>query len=124
MKSQNIILEVVPPYSREQYEKSVIAPLYSSDNTDHVLKTKVPPPIHPKPVIKAIDLSGMDVMEPGVPIVLHSPKSPNIPRVSRKPPSPSLSPLMGFGSKKNSKKIRIDLKKGKWLNYYQVYECT
>lgn len=112
MKSQNIILEVVPPYSREQYEKSVIAPLYSSDNTDHVLKTKVPPPIHPKPVIKAIDLSGMDVIEPGVPIVLHSPKSPNIPRVSRKPPSPSLSPLMGFGSKKNAKKIRIDLKKG------------
>ncbi|XP_066479187.1 partitioning defective 3 homolog B [Tiliqua scincoides] len=112
MKSQNIILEVVPPYSREQYEKSVIAPLYSPDNTDHVLKTKVPPPIHPKPVTKPVDFSGMDNLEPGVPIVLHSPKSPNLPRVSRKPPSPSLSPLMGFGSKKNAKKIRIDLKKG------------
>lgn len=112
MKSQNIILEVVPPYNREQYEKSVIAPLYSPDNTDQVSKAKVPPPIHSKPVTKAVDLSGMDNLESGVPIVLHSAKSPNLPRVSRKPPSPSLSPLMGFGSKRNAKRIRIDLKKG------------
>ncbi|XP_044287664.1 partitioning defective 3 homolog B isoform X2 [Varanus komodoensis] len=112
MKTQNIILEVVPPYNREQYEKSVIAPLYPPENTELVSKTKVPPPIYPKPVTKEVDLSGMNSLESGVQSGLHHAKSPNFPRVSRKPSSPSLSPLMGFGSKKNSKRIRIDLKKG------------
>ncbi|XP_061463903.1 partitioning defective 3 homolog B isoform X2 [Rhineura floridana] len=112
MKSQNIILEVVPPYSREQYEKSVIAPLYSPDNTEHISKAKVPPPIHPKPMTKEVDLSGTNNLETGGRTILHPAKSPNFPRVSRKSSSPSLSPLMGFGSKKNAKRIRIDLKKG------------
>ncbi|XP_053137545.1 partitioning defective 3 homolog B isoform X2 [Hemicordylus capensis] len=112
MKSQNIILEVVPPYNREQYEKSVIASLYSSDNTEHVSKAKAPPPIHPKPMTKGVDLSTVNNLEACVRTVLHPAKSPNLPKVCRKPSSPSLSPLMGFGSKKNSKRIRIDLKKG------------
>lgn len=112
MKSPAITLEVVPPHSREQYEKSVIASLYSSDNAEHVSKMKVPPAIHSKPVPKEVDLSGMNNLETGTGTVLHPAKNSNFPRVSRKPPSPLLSPLMVFGSKKNAKRIRIDLKKG------------
>ncbi|KAL8183635.1 UNVERIFIED_CONTAM: Partitioning defective 3 B [Gekko kuhli] len=112
MKSPNIILEVVPPYNREQYEKSVIASLYSADSVEHVSKAKVPPPIHSKPITKTADMCGMNNLETGVRTVLHPAKSPNLPKLNRKPSSPSLSPLMGFGSKKSAKKIRIDLKKG------------
>lgn len=117
MKSHNITLEVVPPYNREQYEKSVIASLYSADSVEHVSKAKVPPPIHPKPITKAADN-----LETGVRTVLHPVKSPNLPRLSRKPSSPTLSPLMGFGSKRNAKKIRIDLKKGNVLREAQIYK--
>lgn len=109
MKSQNIILEVVASYGREQYEKSVIAPLYSPNKADHISKGKFPPAAHPKPMMKDPDFSEANNLETGT----HaSSKSPNFSRINRKPPSPSLSPLMGFGSKKNAKKIRIDLKKG------------
>ncbi|XP_070588131.1 partitioning defective 3 homolog B isoform X2 [Erythrolamprus reginae] len=109
MKSQNIILEVVPSYGREQYEKSVIAPLYSPNKAEHISKGKFPPAAHPKPITKDPDFSEANNLEIGT----HaSSKSPNFSRINRKPPSPSLSPLMGFGSKKNAKKIKIDLKKG------------
>ncbi|NWW69934.1 PAR3L protein, partial [Climacteris rufus] len=112
MKFQSVILEVLPPYNREQYEKSAIAPLCIPNNEEGVPKTKVPPPVHPKPAVKTINLSGASSLESGVQGTLQQAKSPNLPRLSRKPSSPSLSPLMGFGNKKNAKKIKIDLKKG------------
>lgn len=119
MKSQNIILEVVPLYGREQYEKSVIAPLYSPNKAEHISKGKFPPAAHPKLMMKDPDFSEANNLE----TVTHaSPKSPNFSRINKKPPSPSLSPLIGFGSKKNAKKIRIDLKKGKllWVVTFQI----
>uniref|UniRef100_A0A8D0HU33 Partitioning defective 3 homolog B n=1 Tax=Sphenodon punctatus TaxID=8508 RepID=A0A8D0HU33_SPHPU len=112
MKSQNVILEVVPPYNSEQYEKSVIGPLCASDNDEGVLKPKVPPPVHLKPTVKTVESSGINSLETGMLAALQQTKSPNLPRLGRKPSSPSLSPLMGFGNKKNAKRIRIDLKKG------------
>ncbi|XP_062435356.1 partitioning defective 3 homolog B isoform X2 [Rhea pennata] len=112
MKFQSVILEVLPPYNRDQYEKSVIAPLCFLDNEEGVPKTKIPPPVHPKPTLKTINLSGTSSLEAGVQASLQQTKSPNLPRLGRKSSSPSLSPLMGFGNKKNSKKIKIDLKKG------------
>ncbi|NXP20595.1 PAR3L protein, partial [Scytalopus superciliaris] len=111
MKFQSIILEVLPPYNREQYEKSAIAPLFL-DNEEGVPKTKIPPPVHPKPALKSVNLSGASSLEAGVQATLQQAKSPNLPRLSRKPSSPSLSPLMGFGNKRSAKKIKIDLKKG------------
>ncbi|XP_051642777.1 partitioning defective 3 homolog B isoform X1 [Manacus candei] len=111
MKFQSVILEVLPPYNREQYEKSAIAPLFL-DNEEGVPKAKIPPPIHPKPALKTINLSGTSSLEAGAQAMLQQAKSPNLPRLGRKPSSPSLSPLMGFGNKKNAKKIKIDLKKG------------
>ncbi|NXU59403.1 PAR3L protein, partial [Turnix velox] len=111
MKFQSLILEVLPPYNREQYEKSAIGPLCFLDNEEGVPKTKIPPPVHPKPALKPINVSGASSLEAGVQATLQA-KSPNLPRLSRKSSSPSLSPLMGFGNKKNAKKIKIDLKKG------------
>ncbi|KAM6398677.1 partitioning defective 3 homolog B isoform 5-T5 [Pluvialis apricaria] len=112
MKFQSVILEVLPPYNREQYEKSAIAPLCFLDNEEGVPKTKIPPPVHPKPALKTVNLCGASSLEAGVQATLQQAKSPNLPRLGRKPSSPSLSPLMGFGNKKNAKKIKIDLKKG------------
>ncbi|XP_069637755.1 partitioning defective 3 homolog B isoform X3 [Haliaeetus albicilla] len=112
MKFQSVILEVLPPYNREQYEKSAIAPLCFLDNEEGVPKTKIPPPVHPKPALKTVTLSGASSLEAGVQATLQQAKSPSLPRLGRKLSSPSLSPLMGFGIKKNAKKIKIDLKKG------------
>uniref|UniRef100_A0A672TLQ1 Partitioning defective 3 homolog B n=1 Tax=Strigops habroptila TaxID=2489341 RepID=A0A672TLQ1_STRHB len=112
MKFQSVILEILPPYNREQYEKSAIAPLCFLDNEEGVPKTKIPPPVHPKPALKTVNLSGANSFEAGVQATLQQVKSPNLPRLGRKSSSPSLSPLMGFGNKKNAKKIKIDLKKG------------
>uniref|UniRef100_A0A8C9KZW7 Partitioning defective 3 homolog B n=1 Tax=Serinus canaria TaxID=9135 RepID=A0A8C9KZW7_SERCA len=111
MKFQSVILEVLPPYNREQYEKSAIAPLCVLNNEEGVTKTKIPPPLHPKPAVKTINISGA-ILESGVQGALQQAKSPNLPRLGRKPSSPSLSPLMGFGNRRNAKKIKIDLKKG------------
>ncbi|NWJ02446.1 PAR3L protein, partial [Crypturellus undulatus] len=111
MKFPNVVLEILSPYNRDQYEKSVIAPLFL-DNEEGVPKTKIPPPVHPKPTLKTLKLSGTAGLEAGVQATLQQAKSPNLPRLCRKPSSPSLSPLLGFGNKRNAKKIKIDLKKG------------
>ncbi|XP_061311050.1 partitioning defective 3 homolog B isoform X2 [Pezoporus flaviventris] len=112
MKFPSVILEILPSYNREQYEKCAIAPLCFLDNEEGVAKTKIPPPVHPKPALKTVNLSGTSSFEAGVQATLQQAKSPNLPRLGRKSSSPSLSPLMGFGNKKNAKKIKIDLKKG------------
>ncbi|OPJ90185.1 partitioning defective 3-like protein B isoform B [Patagioenas fasciata monilis] len=112
MKFQSVTLEVLPPYNREQYEKSAIAPLCFLDSEEGVPKTKIPPPVHPKPALKTMNHSGASSLDTGVQPTLQQAKSPNLPRLVRKSSSPSLSPLMGFGNKKNTKKIKIDLKKG------------
>ncbi|KAB1278594.1 Partitioning defective 3-like protein B [Camelus dromedarius] len=41
MKSPRVLLHVLPPQNREQYEKSVIGPLNIFGNNDVVLRTKV-----------------------------------------------------------------------------------
>nr|XP_012594358.1 partitioning defective 3 homolog B [Microcebus murinus] len=112
MKSPSVVLHVLPPQNREQYEKSVIGPLHVFGSNDGVLKTKVPPPIHIKSGLKTVNLPGTNSPETDASTSLQQNKSPRVPRLGRKPSSPSLSPLMGFGSKKNAKKIKIDLKKG------------
>ncbi|XP_044237165.2 partitioning defective 3 homolog B isoform X2 [Ursus arctos] len=112
MKSPSVLLHVLPPQNREQYEKSVIGPLNIFGNNDGPLRTKLPPPVHGISGIKTINLTGTGSPEEDALTSLQQSKSPRIPRLGRKPSSPSLSPLMGFGSKKNAKKIKIDLKKG------------
>ncbi|XP_070314614.1 partitioning defective 3 homolog B isoform X2 [Odocoileus virginianus] len=111
MKSPSVLLRVLPPQNREQYEKSVIGPLNIFGNNDRMLRTKEPPSVLGKSGIKTINLTGTSSPEEDASSLQQS-KSPRVPRLGRKPSSPSLSPLMGFGSKKNAKKIKIDLKKG------------
>ncbi|XP_042535036.1 partitioning defective 3 homolog B isoform X2 [Dipodomys spectabilis] len=112
MNSSSVLLHVLPPQNREQYEKSVIGPLNIFGNSNGALRTKVTPPVHGKPGLKTVNLTGMNSPETDTSASLQQSKSPRVPRLGRKPSSPSLSPLMGFGSKKNAKKIKIDLKKG------------
>uniref|UniRef100_A0A2K6M8Z8 Partitioning defective 3 homolog B n=1 Tax=Rhinopithecus bieti TaxID=61621 RepID=A0A2K6M8Z8_RHIBE len=112
MKSPSVLLHVLPPQNREQYEKSVIGPLNIFGNSDGILKTKAPPPVHGKSGLKTANLTGAESPETDASTSLQQNKSPRVPRLGGKPSSPSLSPLMGFGSKKNAKKIKIDLKKG------------
>uniref|UniRef100_A0A667HWS4 Par-3 family cell polarity regulator beta n=1 Tax=Lynx canadensis TaxID=61383 RepID=A0A667HWS4_LYNCA len=110
MKSPSVLLNVLPPQNRDQYEKSVIGPLNIFGDNDGVLRTKLPPPVHGISGIKTGTGTGRP--EEDASTSLQQNKSPRVPRLGRKPSSPSLSPLMGFGSKKNAKKIKIDLKKG------------
>ncbi|XP_006862018.1 PREDICTED: partitioning defective 3 homolog B isoform X2 [Chrysochloris asiatica] len=112
MKSPSMLLHVLPPPNREEYEKSVIGPLNIFSNSDGILRTKVPPPVHGKSGLDTVNLKGASSPEADASNALQQSKSPRIPRQGRHPPSPSLSPLMGLGSKKNAKKIKIDLKKG------------
>ncbi|XP_014401582.1 PREDICTED: partitioning defective 3 homolog B [Myotis brandtii] len=112
MKAPCVLLHVLPPQNREQYEKSVIGPLNIFGNNDGVSRTKPPPPVHPRSGIKTVSLTGTSSPEEDGSPSLQQSKSPRVPRIGRKPSSPSLSPLTGFGSKKNAKKIKIDLKKG------------
>uniref|UniRef100_A0A8C5ZLG7 Partitioning defective 3 homolog B n=1 Tax=Marmota marmota marmota TaxID=9994 RepID=A0A8C5ZLG7_MARMA len=112
MKSPDVLLHVLPPQNREQYEKSVIGPLNIFSSNDGVLRTKALPPVHGKSGVKTVNLTGTNSPEADASPSLQQNKSPRVPRLGRKSSSPSLSPLMGFGSKKNAKKIKIDLKKG------------
>uniref|UniRef100_A0A8C2MY93 Partitioning defective 3 homolog B n=1 Tax=Cricetulus griseus TaxID=10029 RepID=A0A8C2MY93_CRIGR len=112
MKSPSVVLHVLLPQNREQYEKAVIGPLNIFGNSDGASRTKVPPPTRGKPGLKAVTLTGTNSPEADESTSPQQSKSPRVPRIGRKASSPSLSPLMGFGSKKNAKKIKIDLKKG------------
>ena len=114
MKSPSVLLRVLPPQNREQYEKSVIGPLHIFGNNDGASRTKVPPSVHGKSGLKMVNPTGSNGPKDDASTSLQQSRSPRVPRVGRKPSSPSLSPLMGFGSKKNAKKIKIDLKKGNY----------
>uniref|UniRef100_A0A6I8Q345 Partitioning defective 3 homolog B n=1 Tax=Xenopus tropicalis TaxID=8364 RepID=A0A6I8Q345_XENTR len=111
MKQQNVLVETVLPEKRELYEKSVISSLFVlDDDIDEVPDIKPPPPpVHVNRSIKmpeqvnGIDPTGTKIQQP--------PLSPNLISSESKFSSPSLSPL-GFGNKKNGKKLRIDLTKG------------
>lgn len=114
MKAPGVVLHVLPPQNREQYEKSVIGPLHIFGNSDGVVRTKPSPSSHGQSGIKTVNLTGTSSPEEDTSASLQQSKSPRVPRLGRKSSSPSLSPLMGFGSKKNAKKIKIDLKKGNY----------
>ncbi|XP_045152632.1 partitioning defective 3 homolog B [Echinops telfairi] len=110
MKSPSVLLHVLSPPDREDYEKSVIGALNIFGNSDGILRTK--PSVPGKSEMKAVSLIGTNSPEVEASTFLQQARSPRIPRQGRHPSSPSLSPLMGFGSKKNAKRIKIDLKKG------------
>lgn len=114
MKSPSVVLHVLVPQNRERYEKSVIRPLNIFGNNDGTLRAKAVPPARGKPGLKAANLPRPNSPEADESTSPQQSKSPQVPRQERKPASPSLSPFMGFGSRKNAKKLKIDLKKGNY----------
>nr|XP_033800920.1 partitioning defective 3 homolog B isoform X2 [Geotrypetes seraphini] len=111
MKNENVNVEVVSSHNRELYEKLLITSLTTLDNDNKIPKTKPSPPITGKTSVMIGESAAINNTEAGTYASLQSNKSPTFPHLSRKSSSPTISPLE-FGSKKHSRKIKIDLKKG------------
>ncbi|XP_072274818.1 partitioning defective 3 homolog B isoform X2 [Pyxicephalus adspersus] len=104
MKHPSVLVEVVPSFNRELYEKAAISSLslLEDEDDDEVPNIKPPPPpSHTKLSGKISDhVNGLD-----------SPVQSSVGPDSTVHGSSYPSPL-GFGIKKTAKKLRIDLKKG------------
>ncbi|KAM8933362.1 partitioning defective 3 homolog B [Pelodytes ibericus] len=111
MKQHSVLVEIIPSEKRELYEKSVISHLSNlEDDDDDVPNIKPPPPpIHGKLSVKPVEQT--NGLEFAGQTLVPPPISPDLVSQSGRFSSPSMSPL-GFGNKKNAKKIKIDLKKG------------
>ncbi|MGH0142429.1 UNVERIFIED_CONTAM: hypothetical protein FKN15_048978 [Acipenser sinensis] len=109
MKNHTVTLNVLPAPNRDRYEKNLIGHLYSLEHEDSVPKLQVPLPVKPKP---APANRKLEIGHPPMPqnTSLSPTKNTNENTLVKK--NSSLSPRVGFGSKKIGKKIKIDLKKG------------
>ncbi|MGH0135728.1 UNVERIFIED_CONTAM: hypothetical protein FKN15_014365 [Acipenser sinensis] len=109
MKNHTVTLNVLPAPNRDRYEKNLIGHLYSLEHEDSVPKLQVPLPVKPKP---APANRKLEIGHPPMPqnTSLSPTKNTNENILVKK--NSSLSPLVGFSSKKIGKKIKIDLKKG------------
>ncbi|MBN3274222.1 PAR3L protein, partial [Polyodon spathula] len=109
MKNQTVSLDVLPAPNRDRYEKTLIGHLYSLEPEDRVPKLQVPLPVKPKP---APANRKLEIGHPLMPQNTSLSPTRNINENTLVKNNSSLSPLVGFGSKKIGKKIKIDLKKG------------
>ncbi|MGH0121959.1 UNVERIFIED_CONTAM: hypothetical protein FKN15_077440 [Acipenser sinensis] len=109
MKNQTVSLNVLPAPNRDRYEKTLIGHLYSLEHEDSVPKLQVPLPVKPKP---APANRKSEIGHPPTPQNTSLSPTKNINENTLVKKNSSLSPLVGFGSKKIGKKIKIDLKKG------------
>uniref|UniRef100_A0A8C2FYB4 Par-3 family cell polarity regulator beta b n=1 Tax=Cyprinus carpio TaxID=7962 RepID=A0A8C2FYB4_CYPCA len=125
MRSSIVRLEVVPVFNKERFEKSVISHLFNSENPDTSTRTKDPPPLKVKPIIRPVESSSgwqaefqesnssLEGRSLGSPLPLRLSPTPR----SKSADSPLLknslgpSPLQNH-NKKGGKRLRIDLKKG------------
>ncbi|XP_026128035.1 partitioning defective 3 homolog B isoform X4 [Carassius auratus] len=125
MRSSIVRLEVVPVFNKERFEKSVISHLFNSENPDTSTRTKDPPPLKVKPIVRPVEScsgwqaefqesnSSLEGRSLGSPLPLSlSPtprsKSADIPLLKN---SLGPSPLQNQ-NKRGGKRLRIDLKKG------------
>uniref|UniRef100_UPI00398F8338 partitioning defective 3 homolog B-like isoform X2 n=1 Tax=Pristiophorus japonicus TaxID=55135 RepID=UPI00398F8338 len=115
MQFRAVQLQIVTGYNRERYERSAIGHLTSHNHEDDS-KTKFPPPLRLKPTSKPTDLvypGNSKNSSPLIPAQISSPKQLRnnshsvLPKKASSPTS-----LGGLGTKKQGKKIKIDLKKG------------
>ncbi|KAM6934851.1 partitioning defective 3 homolog B-like [Xenentodon cancila] len=112
MHSPVVVLEVLPPFNRERYEKGLIGQLFGSStgpsSSPYVTKTKEPPPpVKAKPVFKASENPTSRPSDEAAAletVIKGKSESPLL----RK--SPALSSLVT--NKKGGRRLRIDLKKG------------
>ncbi|KAI2660498.1 hypothetical protein H4Q32_008080 [Labeo rohita] len=125
MRSSIVRLEVVPVFNKERFEKTVIGHLFNSENPDASTRTKDPPPLKVKPIVRPVESSSgwqaefqesnssLEGRSLGSPLPISLSPTPK----SKSADSPLLknslgpSPLQNH-SKKSGKRLRIDLKKG------------
>ncbi|XP_056611082.1 partitioning defective 3 homolog B isoform X2 [Triplophysa dalaica] len=123
MRSPIVRLEVVPVVNKDRFEKGVISHLFNSQNRDLSTRSKDPPPLKVKPIVRPVESSvgwHAELQESSSSIESHSigsslPLSPT-PR-GQSSESPLLKTSVGASPlqnpyRKSGKKIRIDLKKG------------
>ncbi|XP_052003879.1 partitioning defective 3 homolog B-like isoform X1 [Xyrauchen texanus] len=124
MRSPIVRLEVVPVVNKDRYEKSVIGHLFNSENPDTSIRTKDPPPVKVKPIVRPLESSEWqaELQESSSSLESRSLGSPFPQSLSPSPrgksgDSPLLKMSMGQSplqnqNKKAGKRLRIDLKKG------------
>ncbi|XP_030641799.1 partitioning defective 3 homolog B [Chanos chanos] len=114
MRSPLVRLEVLPVSNKERYEKNLIGQLFTSESHDGTTKTKDPPPLKVKPIVKPMGSPSGRQAEPqdsrSQGSSLTSSHTQNDSPLMKK--SLALSPLVGFTNKKGGKRLKIDLKKG------------
>ncbi|XP_067844190.1 partitioning defective 3 homolog B-like isoform X2 [Heptranchias perlo] len=115
MQFPAVQLQIVPSCNRERYERSAIG-LLNSPNPEDDSNTKFPPPLRSKPTSRPTDFVYPSNSENSSPLISTQISSPKQLRsnshsiLAKKTSSPTS--LGGVGTKKQGKKIKIDLKKG------------
>ncbi|XP_048049326.1 partitioning defective 3 homolog B isoform X6 [Megalobrama amblycephala] len=125
MRSPIVRLEVVPVFNKERFEKTVIGHLFNSESPDVSTRTKEPPPLKVKPMVRPVESSSgcqaefqessssPESRSLGSPLPLSLSPTPR----GKSAESPLLKNSLGpsplqIHNKKGGKRLRIDLKKG------------
>lgn len=127
MRLPTVRLEVLPMTNKERFEKSLIGHLFSTDSHDGTPRPKEPPPLKVKPMVRpaessscrqagpqessSMSMGGRSLGSP-LPFSLY-PRGKSSSPVLKK--SHTISPLVGFATKKGGKRLKIDLKKGTYV---------
>ncbi|KAK3568983.1 hypothetical protein QTP86_021610 [Hemibagrus guttatus] len=124
MRLPAVRLEVLPIANKERFEKSLIGHLFSTDSHDGSPRPKEPPPLKVKPMVRPAESSSCRQAGPQessslnnesrslgspLPITLYPRGRSSSPLLKK---SHTISPLVGFTTKKGGKRLKIDLKKG------------
>ncbi|XP_059503033.1 partitioning defective 3 homolog B-like isoform X1 [Stegostoma tigrinum] len=115
MQLPTVQLQIVPNYNRDRYEKSAIGTLTGHSHDDDS-KATVPPPLRSKPTSKPTDVVYPNSPETNSLLISPQISSPQHSRSNSHSimPKKTSSPTSfgGLATKKQGKKIKIDLRKG------------
>ncbi|MCJ8732721.1 hypothetical protein PDJAM_G00214550 [Pangasius djambal] len=124
MRLPAVRLEVLPMANKEHFERGLIGHLFSTDSHDGTPRPKEPPPLKVKPIVRPAESSSGRQAGPQessslnvesrslgspLPISLYPRGKSSSPLLKK---SHTVSPLVGFTTKKGGKRLKIDLKKG------------
>lgn len=128
-------LEVLPLANKERFEKSLIGHLFGTDSHSGPTQAKEPPPLKVKPMGKPAESSvrqagpqesssaNMENRSLGssFPVSLYPRGKSSSPLLKK---SHTVSPLVGFTTKKGGKRLKIDLKKGMYAWCHMIHTVT
>lgn len=125
MRSSIVRLEVVPVFNKERFEKSVISHLFNPETPDASARTKEPPPLKVKPMVRPVESSSgwqaefqessssLESRSLGSPLPINLSPTPRGKSAESSLLKNSLGPSPQQNhNKKGGKRLRIDLKKG------------